>query len=375
LPSLLIIADHRLNRSPSQRYRFEQYLNYFKSEGFEWELSEIITEKDDKLFYGPGNYFAKAWILLKSFFIRFNDLRRAKKFDVIFIQREALLLGSSYFEKQFYKKNKVVFDFDDSIWLLDTSPENKKFEFLKNPDKTKINIANAHCVIAGNSFLASYAKQFNPNTVIIPTTIDSDFHISKPELRNKVLDFTSTPLSVTSRTEKKIVIGWSGSISTIKHFEIAIPALKEIQRKYPNQIEIHVIGQGSYSHPEINVISKNWSAQTEVDDLNKFDIGIMPLPNDEWVKGKCGLKGLSYMACGVATIMSAVGVNSEIITHGENGFLATTQQEWIQYLSQLIENPDLRLNLGIGGRETVVKNYSVNAHKDTYLGVLKSLIK
>ncbi len=375
MPSLLIIADHRLNRSPSQRYRFEQYLNYFKSEGFEWELSEIITEKDDKLFYGPGNYFAKAWILLKSFFIRFNDLRRAKKFDVIFIQREALLLGSSYFEKQFYKKNKVVFDFDDSIWLLDTSPENKKFEFLKNPDKTKINIANAHCVIAGNSFLASYAKQFNPNTVIIPTTIDSDFHISKPELRNKVLDFTSTPLSVTSRTEKKIVIGWSGSISTIKHFEIAIPALKEIQRKYPNQIEIHVIGQGSYSHPEINVISKNWSAQTEVDDLNKFDIGIMPLPNDEWVKGKCGLKGLSYMACGVATIMSAVGVNSEIITHGENGFLATTQQEWIQYLSQLIENPDLRLNLGIGGRETVVKNYSVNAHKDTYLGVLKSLIK
>lgn len=375
MPSLLIIADHRLNRSPSQRYRFEQYLNYFKSEGFEWELSEIITEKDDKLFYGPGNYFAKAWILLKSFFIRFNDLRRAKKFDVIFIQREALLLGSSYFEKQFYKKNKVVFDFDDSIWLLDTSPENKKFEFLKNPDKTKINIANAHCVIAGNSFLASYAKQFNPNTVIIPTTIDSDFHISKPELRNKVLDFTSTPLSVTSRTEKKIVIGWSGSISTIKHFEITIPALKEIQRKYPNQIEIHVIGQGSYSHPEINVISKNWSAQTEVDDLNKFDIGIMPLPNDEWVKGKCGLKGLSYMACGVATIMSAVGVNSEIITHGENGFLATTQQEWIQYLSQLIENPDLRLNLGIGGRETVVKNYSVNAHKDTYLGVLKSLIK
>ncbi len=367
MPNILIIADHRLNRSPSQRYRFEQYLTYFKSEGFDWELSEIITEKDDKIFYQPGNYVQKAWILLKSIFIRFNDLRRAKSFDIIFIQREALLLGSSYFEKQLFKKNKVVFDFDDSIWLLDTSPENKKFEFLKNPDKTKTNIKHANCVIAGNSFLANYAKQFNQNTVVIPTTIDSDFHIPKPELRSKVLD--------SARTDKKIVIGWSGSISTIKHFEMAIPALKEIRQKYPDKIEIHVIGQGSYSNPEINVISKNWSAKTEVDDLNSFDIGIMPLPDDEWVKGKCGLKGLSYMACGVATIMSHVGVNPEIIEHGKNGFLATTQQEWVNYLSQLIENSDLRHKMGQLGRDTVVKNYSVNANKVKYLEVLKSLIK
>lgn len=359
MPKLLIIADHRLNRSPSQRYRFEQYLNYFKSEGWDWELSEIITEKDDQVFYHPGNYLKKAWILFKSIFIRLQDLKRAKKFDIIFIQREALLLGSSYFEKQFYKNNKVIFDFDDSIWLLDTSPENKKFEFLKNPDKTKTNIAHAHGVIVGNLFLANYAKQFNPNTIIIPTTIDSDFHIPKPELRNT----------------EKIVIGWSGSLSTLKHFEIAIPALQEIQKKYPNKIEIHVIGQGIYTHPELNIISKNWSAKTEVDDLNYFDIGIMPLPNDEWVKGKCGLKGLSYMACGVATIMSNVGVNSEIITHGENGFLACNEQEWIHYLSQLIENTDLRHKIGSAGRETVVQNYSVNANKVKYLEVLKSLLK
>lgn len=359
MPKLLIIADHRLNRSPSQRYRFEQYLDFLKSEGWTWELSEIINEKDDKLFYSAGNYLNKAWILFKSLFIRLNDLRRAKKFDAIFIQREALLLGSSFFEKHFFKRSKVVFDFDDSIWLLDTSPENKKFEFLKNPDKTKINIAHAHYVIAGNSFLANYAKQFNHKTIVIPTTIDTDFHTPKTELSVK----------------EKIVIGWSGSISTIKHFELAIPALKEIQNKYPNKIEIHVIGQGSYKHPELNIISKKWSSTTEVNDLKCFDIGIMPLPNDDWVKGKCGLKGLSYMACGVATIMSNVGVNSEIITHGENGYLAANQQEWLDYLSQLIENTDLRHKMGNAGRETVVQNYSVNANKLKYLEILNSLLK
>ncbi|MDF2452448.1 MAG: glycosyl transferase group 1 [Bacteroidota bacterium] len=365
MPKILIIADHRLDRSPSQRYRFEQYLHFFKSNGFNWELSEIITQKDDAVFYSPGKYLQKAWILFKSIFIRLKDLSRAKEFDVIFIQREALLLGSSYFEKQFHKKNKVIFDFDDSIWLLDTSPENKKFEFLKNPQKTKINITHAHKVIAGNSFLANYAKQFNPHTIIIPTTIDTDFHVPKPELRG--FDF--------AQPDKKIVIGWSGSISTLKHFELAVPALKEIQKKYPGKTEVHVIGQGAYTHPDISIISKNWGTRTEVDDLNCLDIGIMPLPNDEWVKGKCGLKGLSYMACGVATIMSNVGVNPEIIDHGENGFLASTQQEWIDCLSQLIENPDLRHKMAAAGRETVVKNYSVNANKDKYLEVLNSLIK
>jgi glycosyltransferase involved in cell wall biosynthesis len=359
LKKILFIVDHRLNRSPSQRYRFEQYLEYFKSQGFEWELSEIITEKDDVVFYKSGNYAKKVFIILKSFIIRFKDLQRAKHFDAVFIQREALLIGSSFFEKQFSKRNRVIFDFDDSIWLLDTSPENKKFEFLKNPDKTKINIQNAHTVITGNAYLADYAKQFNNNTVIIPTTIDTDFHKPKPELK----------------TDKKVVIGWSGSISTIKHFEMAIPVLKILQKKYPNQIAIHVIGQEFYSNPEIDLISKSWSAQTEVDDINQFDIGIMTIPNDEWAKGKCGLKGLSYMACGVATVMSPVGVNSDIIQHGVNGYLPSNEQEWIDCLSLLIESSELRQRIGNKGRETVMQHYSVDANKEKYLAVLNSLIK
>jgi glycosyltransferase involved in cell wall biosynthesis len=277
----------------------------------------------------------------------------------LFIQREALLIGSSFFEKQFSKRNRVIFDFDDSIWLLDTSPENKKFEFLKNPDKTKNNIKSAHTIIAGNTYLGDYAKQFNKNTVIIPTTIDTDFHIPKAELRNK----------------EKIVIGWSGSISTIKHFEMAIPVLKILQKKYPNQIAIHVIGQESYSNSEIEIISKSWSAQTEVDDINQFDIGIMTIPNDEWAKGKCGLKGLSYMACGVATVMSPVGVNNDIIQHGVNGYLASNEQEWIDCLSLLIESSELRQRIGNKGRETVTEHYSVEANKEKYLAVLNSLIK
>lgn len=371
MPSILIIADHRLNRSPSQRYRFEQYLAFFNENGFSWTLSEIITEKDDLVFYGPGHYPKKAFVLLKSLLIRFKDLRRLKQFDLIFIQREALLIGSSFFEKQFYKRNKVIFDFDDSIWLLDTSPENKKFEFLKNPNKTNINIRHAHAVIAGNTYLANYAKQYHKQVFVIPTTIDTSTYVPKSELRNP----DTVLLPGINQQQQKIVIGWSGSISTIKHFELAIPALKIIEARYPHQLEIHVIGQGTYQHSDLNIISKRWTPYTEVDHLNAFDIGIMPLPNDEWVKGKCGLKGLSYMACGVATIMSPVGVNTEIIQHGHNGFLASTEEEWIHCLSLLIENKELRKTLGDHGRNTVVQHYSVEANKQKYLAVFNSLIK
>lgn len=360
MPSILVIADHRLNRSPSQRFRFEQYLNYLEKNGFVWELSEIISEKDDKVFYLSGKYLRKAFIILKSIFIRLNDLQRSHKFDIIFIQREALLIGSSYFEKKFFKKNKVIFDFDDSIWLNETSEGNKKFEFLKNPNKTKTNIINSHAVITGNQYLANYAKQFNENVFIIPTTIDTNIHKHIPKK---------------SFLNPKIIIGWSGSLSTMKHFEMAIPVLKALILKYPNQLEIQVIGQASYKNSEIEVISKSWDSKTEVEDLNRFDIGIMPLPNDEWSKGKCGLKGLSYMACGIATVMSPIGVNCEIIQHGINGFLASTETEWMDTLSNLIESADLRHSIGKKGRETVVNHYSVDAHKHLYLDIFNSLIK
>ena len=145
-----------------------------------------------------------------------------------------------------------------------------------------------------------------------------------------------------------------------------------MKKKYGDRIMIKVIGDGNYKNESLQVISQNWHAEHEVRELNTFDIGIMPLPNDEWAKGKCGLKGLSYMACGVPTVMSPVGVNAEIIQHGVNGFLAETTDEWIQILSELIENKLLREKTGLAGRETILAQYSVEANKQKYLQALQS---
>jgi glycosyltransferase involved in cell wall biosynthesis len=356
MPKVLIISDHRLNRSPSQRYRYEQYLNFLRTHGFEFAFSPIITESDDKVFYAKGKIITKAFITLKSIFTRLKDWMRYNEFDIIFIQREALYIGSTFFErKAFQSKANVIFDFDDSIWLMDTSPENKKWEWLKNPEKTKTNIQNAHLVIAGNKYLLDYAKKLNPNSILIPTTVDCNYHVPLPE----------------KRITGKVIIGWSGSISTIKHFEHIVPVLTKLKEKYKDKVGFKLIGDGNYRNDGLNLSGASWRADNEVEELNEFHIGIMPLPDDEWAKGKCGLKGLTYMACEIPTVMSPVGVNNEIIVHGENGFLAKSEEDWINYLSQLIESPELRMKMGKAGRETVLKKYSVEANRESYLNAFR----
>lgn len=360
MPKILFIASHRLNRSPSQRYRFEQYYDFLNKNGFECHQSPIISEKDDAVFYSQGKLFQKGMILLKSILKRIGDWLRFSEYDIVFVQREALMIGSIFFEKKIAKsKAKFVFDFDDSIWLMDTSEGNKKFEWLKNPLKTAKNIALADRIFAGNAYLANYAKHYNTNVTLVPTTIDTDFH--KPLKLNKNKD--------------KITIGWSGSITTIKHFEYALPYLTKIKNKYQDKVEFVVMGDQSYMNEELGIKGIPWAAESEVKVLNSFDIGIMPLPDDEWAKGKCGLKGLSYMACGVTTIMSPVGVNNDIIEHGENGYLASSEEEWINCLSLLIEDAELRKHIGENARNTVEEKYSVNAIKELYLKELNSLIK
>lgn len=356
MPKVLILVAHRAGRSPSQRYRFEQYLPFLQQSGFEFTWSPLLNEADDKVFYSRGNFLEKIIILLKGILIRLNDKKHMANHDIIFIQREATFFGTSYFEKCAFKSGKkVIFDFDDSIWLEDTSPGNKKWAWVKRPKKFFENIKYAHAIIAGNKYLLdkavdSLCGREGFSITLIPTTVDTTIHLPKPESRNK----------------EKVTIGWSGSFSTIKHFEEIVPVLNELIKKYPEKLQIKILGDENYKNDELNIQGIAWTNEKEVSELNSFDIGIMPLPNDEWAKGKCGLKALTYMACEVPVIMSGVGVNIEI---AENGcaLIASTQQEWLSALEELINDKGKRQQLGKMGRKRVIEKYSVELNKENYL--------
>ena len=268
------------------------------------------------------------------------------------------MTGSIKYEKAFAKsKAKLIFDFDDSIWLENVSSANRKLAWLKNNDKTKNIIKIADMVFAGNKYLANYASQFNDNIKIIPTTIDTNEY--KIKKKAKV---------------DKICIGWTGSITTIQHFVFALPFLNAIKKTYGKKVEIKVIGDGSYKNEELGIQGIPWRKDTELADLSEIDIGIMPLPTDKWAMGKCGLKGLQYMALGIPTIMSPVGVNIEIIEHCKNGYLADSVADWVNILTKLIESESLRDAIGKEAHRTIEEKYSVRSWEASYLKYFNEII-
>ncbi len=347
---ILFLTLHRKNRSPGQRFRHEQYLKYLEEKGFEISYSNMLNAKQDKVFYGDGNSLEKILIGISSIWLRLKDVFRANQFDYIFIFRDAFFFGI-FFERLFKRsKAKLIFDFDDSIWIRDDNLNPSFFQRLKNPVKTGKIISYCDLTIAGNKYLATYAANHTQNIQIIPTTIDLMGYSRMKVARNN-----------------KICIGWSGSFSTIKHFETVLNPLKKLKEKYKEQIYFKIIGDGAYRNDELNIQGLSWKIETEIPDLCEMDIGIMPLPDDEWSRGKCGLKSLQYMALEIPTIISPVGVNSDIVEDGTNGFLASSPREWVEKLSILIENESLRKKMGKLGRKTVEESYSVEVNKEKWL--------
>ncbi len=362
MPSILFVSLHRPDRSPSQRFRYEQYLDYLAANGFDYDFSYLITAEDDQPFYSKGNYLKKLQILLKSIEIRLFDVAMAGRYDIIFVQREAFMLGTAIFEKLYARsKAKLVFDFDDSIWLHNVSEANKVLGFLKSGNKTKEIIKVAAMVFAGNQYLADYALQYNPNVKIVPTTVDTDKFCP------------ANNLSV-GEDKKPIEIGWTGSFSTIEHLRFGLPVLYQIKEKYGEKVSFKVIGDSNFADPILGIQGIAWNSATEVIDLQSIAIGIMPLPDNEWTKGKCGFKGLTYMSLAIPTVMAAVGVNNQIISEGQNGFLATTEQEWIEKLSLLIENPARCQQIGTAGRQTVIESYSIFSQRDKYVKYFREVL-
>lgn len=355
---ILLIVAHRPGRSPGQRFRFEQYTEYLEEHGYRFDFSYLLSEADDKIFYSKGHYFAKFIILLKSIRIRLKDLHGIRNYHGVLIYREAVMFGSSWFERRMKKAGaRMILDFDDAIWLMDVSEGNRNLRWMKRPSKTAEIASVCDMVFAGNEYLAAYAGRFNSNVKVVPTTIQTDvFRRTEAEPPNG-----------------QICIGWTGSSTTLKHFGLAKGFLKRILSKYPGRIRIRMISDVPFADDELPVEFCRWSRETEVRDLCGIHIGIMPLPDDDWARGKCGFKGLQYMALGIPAVMAPVGVNISIITDGENGFLADHEDEWVDKISRLVESYALRRLLGDAGRIAVEQRFSFHAQKDRYLQFFEEL--
>ena len=357
---ILFVAHHRLDRSPGQRYRFEQYFTYLESKGLNCELANIISEKDDEVLYTSRNIIKKGLIAINAYRSRYLNYKSIKEFDLIVIYREAILTRSILFEKLFAKSGvPMIFDFDDAIWVKDVSLVNQSLSWLKNENKIHKILPLCKHVTCGNEYLKEYALNYNKNVTVIPSTVDTDLY---------------RPIQLNG-SSSVVKIGWVGSHTTIKHFEKIVNVYQKLKEKYLEKVEFKVIGDPNYINEELNIKGIPWDSQKEVELFNSFDIGVMPMPDDEWTKGKCGMKGLLYMSTGKPAVMSAIGVNNDIINDGVNGFLPKGEDQWFEILCRLIDNKQLREDIGSKGRETVVNHFSTISQRDKYLDLYLSVIK
>ncbi len=348
---LLFLGVHGRARSPSQRYRFEQFEPHLRSLGIEVEYSGVLDQREADVFYGASSSPAKARIALAALGRRaWSVLPRflRSKPDVVFVQREAFFLFNEWAERLAAAQAPVVFDFDDAIWIHAISEANQRFAFLKNVEKIPRIARLARTVIVGNDFLATWARQHNSNVHVLPTCVDTDVYCP--------------PASRQGRST--ITIGWSGSHSTLAQLRLGLPVLERVKARLGDRVRFRVMGDPRFRHEALGVVGETWTPEAEVRFLQEMDIGLMPLPDDEWSKGKCGLKALTSMASGAATVLSPVGVNSTIVQNGVTGFLPKCDAEWVDVLCRLVDDAALRTRIGAAGRDAVVAGYSVKRWRE-----------
>jgi glycosyltransferase involved in cell wall biosynthesis len=338
------------------RFRISQYLPALRQAGFDVSASPFFTREFFSIVYRPGNYLRKLAFLFAQMPKRLALLRARRSYDLIFIYREAFPVGPPLIELTLARPGgpAIVYDFDDAVFLGDTSEANRVIGFLKYPAKTRAIVAASTGVIAGNHYLANYALAFNDAVTVMPTCVDTDVFVPRPAPRA-----AGDPL----------VVGWIGSPTTVRYLLEYGGVLAELARRYP--FVLRVAGAGRpLEMPGVAIENVEWSLEREVALFNTCDVGIYPLADDLWTRGKCGFKAIQFMACGVPVVASAVGVNCEIVDDGVNGFLARTREDWVDKLARLCADADLRDRLGRAGRQRVDDRYSLRRNTPLMIAAL-----
>ena len=349
--NILFLVPYPPGIAPSQRFRFEQYLPFIEEKGWTYEVQSFIGPSTWRILYSPGHFFRKAAGVFSGFIRRWWKLLSIGSFDVVFIHRETAPLGLplySYVLTHWLKK-KVIFDFDDAIWMENVSKGNSPFAFLKSHTNAIRLMKWSWKNSCGNHYLLEFAKQYNTSSFYLPTTIDTE------NTHNRVL----------RHSEGMPVIGWTGTHSTIHNLDHIYEVLLEVHREIPFHFLFISDAPPTFDFPGLEF--RQWNKESEIDDLLEINIGLMPLADTEWSKGKCGLKILQYMALGIVPVVSHVGVNPHLVKDGEDGFCCRSREEWKIRLTSLLTDPKLLKTLSSRTRGHVEEEFSTRSQRAHFL--------
>ena len=344
---LLCITPYPID-SGTERYRVYQFLPYLERAGYATRVRPFTTRWLFRALQTRGQLGRK---LLHTAFCaarRFLDLAVLRDYDLVMVNREAFPFFTPWVERMvFWRQPRVVFNFDDAIYVghQDTSemPHPLLHRFKHSARVSEVVRHSAH-VIAGSETLAQYARQYNPNVTMMPTVVDLNQY---------------TYVAPKSSKDGPLTIGWWGSRSTSPYLSVVERALRKLHQAHQGRVQFVFWGDSEYRTDLPNVRVIPFSVKAEVEELGKVDIGIMPMPDTPWTRGKCAFKAIQCMARGVPTVVSPVGMSADVVQHGVDGFWARDEEEWFVCLDRLVRDESLRRRFSLAGRKTVEEKYSL----------------
>lgn len=321
----------------SSRLRFLQYLPWMEQSNVEVNVQALISDELLLMRYQRGAY--GLWPLLKAYADRIKILYQGRLFDVVWIEKEALPWFPFWLELWLLRRVPYVLDFDDAIFHSYDMHRSAWVRIIYGRRIDRL-MEGAQLVIAGNQYLADRAVAAGARRV---------------ELMPTVVDLARYPVKSVASIATKPRVVWIGSPSTVQYLqELAVPLGKLSKRQ---AFTLRVIGGGNISMQGVDVELVDWTAETEARAIVECDVGIMPLRDTPWEQGKCAYKLIQYMACGLPTVASPIGVNRDVIIDGETGFFADADSAWMEKIELLLRDAGLRQRLGLAGRARVEAKY------------------
>lgn len=345
-----------------QRLKFEQYYSDWREMGFDITVSPFMDMAMWRVLYAPGHLPAKAFGVFKGYLRRVRDLFRLSGYDVVYVHMWATPLGSPFFERLVRRLSKrMIFDLEDNVLTDRDTVENPNpiLRYLKGSGKPRYLVAESDHVITSSPFLNDRCLELNRRRAC--TYISSSVDVGR--------FLPATPYS----NERPVTIGWTGTFSTRPMLDLLRGVFQRLAERVP--FRLRVIGNFDYALPGVDLTVVRWTPEREVADLQELDIGVYPLPVNDWVMGKSGLKAIQYMAFGLPIVATAVGTTPMLIADGVNGLLVRTEDEWLTALETLIRDPALRRRLGTAARESAVHKYSIDAVARDYRRVIENVME
>jgi len=316
----------------ASRYRVLQYLPYLESNGVEATVSLYPRTFKENL-----QFFATL-----------------PQYDILFLQRKRFNQPRLALLRK--RAKRIVYDFDDSVMYRNSKAKDPISRTRRRRFVQMIKASDF--VIAGNEFLKSQVLPIHSNVEVIPTSIDEEkYH-----------------LKVYPAEKERVILGWIGDHGSIHYLEKMRPIFENLGKRYPS-VDLKIVCDVFFDCDQMKVIKKYWNSEEEVSDLQSFDIGLMPLVDDPWSWGKCGLKIIQYQGVGVPVVCTPVGINRDLVEDGVNGFYAMTPEQWEEKLSILIEDSALREKMGLEGRKRVLSRYTLQTCGPRLLSILEQVAK